>query len=97
MSYTASILPFVKRQISSWGLSEYALVEVYLRLKEHLPADPRGLLAPNNEERGGMIYHFSFVDPENRLREHSFAFRVFFSQDETKLIVASGVYRLDIA
>lgn len=78
------------------GLSTELLVKVYLQLNEVLPSDPHARLLANPEERGGMLFYFSLVDPANRFRQHSFAFRVYYGQDEQTLFVASGVYRMDI-
>jgi hypothetical protein len=96
MPYSTRILPFARAQIARWGLSTDVLVEVYLQLNEVLPSDPQNLLIPNSEERGGMLFYFAMVDPSNRFRQHSFAFRVFYGQDEQTLFIASGVYRMDI-
>jgi len=92
--YAMSILPFAMRQINGWALPDFVFVDVYLQLNEVLPSAPTQLLLPNADERDGMLFYFSIIDPQDRLCEHSFLFRVFFSQDETKLIVASGTYRL---
>jgi hypothetical protein len=40
-----------------------------------------------------MVYAFSIVDPVNRFCEHTFAFRVYYSDDEMTLLIASGLYR----
>lgn len=96
MSYKTRIFRLAKGQIGRWGLSPNVLVEVYLRLTEVLPANPTRHLLPIGDERGGMVYYFDLVDPENRFRRHSFAFQVFYGQDEETLLVASGVYRMDI-
>jgi hypothetical protein len=96
VAYTTRILPFARKQIARWGLPAGVLVDVYLQLNEVLPSGPQQRLLPNSEERGGMLFYFSMVDPENRFRQHSFAFRVFYGQDEQTLLVASGVYRMDI-
>src|SRR4051812_6104895 len=91
MSFRAKILPLAQRQIASWELSDSLLVDVYLHITEDLPAAPQTKLAPTSDS--GMLYYFSIVDPENRLCEHSFWFRVYYHPDETTLLVASGMYR----
>lgn len=96
MSYRTRILPPAVRQISSWGLSSTMLVEVYLRLREHLPDRPSTRLAPTSEADGGMLFPFEMVDPENRFCRHTFVFRVYYHSDEVTLIVASGIYRRDV-
>jgi hypothetical protein len=96
VAYKTRILPLARNQIGRWGLSPEVLVEVYLQLTETLAADPPGRLIPVGDGRGGMLFYFDLVDPANRFRRHSFAFRVFYGQDEETLLVASGVYRLDI-
>jgi hypothetical protein len=92
MSFKVRIRPEVARKIAGWGLSDPVLVEVYLRLREVLPLDPLACLRRVVKPFDGMVYEFSFVDPENRFREHFFVFLVVYGQDEESLIVASGGY-----
>ena len=96
MAYTTRILPFARKPIGRWGLSTELLVEVYLQLNDVLPVDPKSRLIPTSEENGGRLFYFNLVDPSNRFRQHSFAFRVYYGQDEQTLLIASGVYRMDI-
>ena len=96
MSYRVVILPTAARQIGSWGLSTAVLVEVYLRLREHLPDRPTERLTPASEPDGGMLFPFDLVDPDNRFCRHTYLFRVYYHPDEATLIVASGVYRREV-
>jgi hypothetical protein len=43
-----------------------------------------------------MVYPFSMIDPDNRLCEHTFAFRVYYHPDEATLLVTSGLYRKQV-
>ncbi len=92
MSYKTTLLPLVKRQIRSWGLSDYLWVEVELRLTERLPQSPTSYLHldPTLFEGEGMVYGFGLIDPENRLLVHGFRFQVFYHADEQTLIVPRG-------
>ncbi len=92
MSYRVEIQPSVRRKIASWNLPDHALVEVYLRLREVLPENPAQHLRRLSTPFDGMVYQFSFVDPDNRLCEHAFVFLVVYSQDEETLIIANGGY-----
>lgn len=92
MSYRTRIRPLAARQIASWGLSDFVWTEVYLRLNEALPADPRQYLRREDDPFDGMAYRFSFIDPENRLCRHGFVFQVFFGADEETLLVSRGAY-----
>ncbi len=96
MSYRIHIHPMVKRQIAGWQLPDPVLVEVYLRLREDLAEQPSRLLFPSTEADGGMIFPVSVTDPDNRLCEHTFAFRVYYHTDETTLLVTSGLYRKQV-
>src|SRR5262245_1744664 len=87
------IRPSVAARISQkWKLSDFALVEVNLRLRHELPADHPTLLRRVRQPFDGVVYEFSFVDPEYRLCEHRFIFHVVFSQDEEALIIVNGGY-----
>ncbi|MBI3407874.1 MAG: hypothetical protein HY040_05900 [Planctomycetes bacterium] len=92
MPYRVVLRPSVAKAISQWGLSDFMLVEVYIRLREQLAADPTRLLMRLTEPFDGMVYGFHMIDPENRLCEHFFVFQVVFSQDEQTLIVAKAGY-----
>ncbi|MCI0462660.1 MAG: hypothetical protein L0Z62_37400 [Gemmataceae bacterium] len=96
MPYRTRILPLAGRQIRSWGLSDFVVVEVYLRLTERLANQPAQQMYPSAEPDGGMLYQFSVIDPENRLCEHTFQFRVYYHPDETTLLVTSGIYRRQV-
>ena len=90
MSYRVVVGPLVRRNITSWQLSDPIWVTVYLRLEDlgQSPSKLRRETAPFD----GMTYRFSLIDPTNRLVEHFFVFAVFYSQDEESLIVARGAY-----
>ena len=96
MSYRIQIRPSTVRQIASWQLPESILVEVHLRLKQDLEELPALVLFPSDDARGGMLFPFSVIDPDNRLCEHTFAFRVYYGTDETTLFVTSGLYRKQV-
>ena len=96
MPYRVRILPPAVRQIGSWGLSDFVLVDVYLRLREQLPNRPADQLAPAAEADGGMLFPFDLVDPENRFCRHTFLFRVYYHPDEETLLIASGIYRREV-
>ncbi len=96
MSYRTVIQPLARRQIAGWRLPDGVLIEVHLRLSELLPREPKRYLLPGNEARGGMIFEFDRVDPQNRRCLHTFEFRIYYALDEQTLFVASGRYRMDI-
>jgi hypothetical protein len=82
MPYRVHLQPSVVRKIANWGLSDPVLVDVHLFLRELLPTDPSGFLRRARRPFDGMVFEFSFIDPENRLREYEFTFLVLYSQDE---------------
>ncbi len=94
MSFRSDLSSLVKRQIASWRLSDFVWVEVLLRLNERLPQSPTTYLVrdPSLFEGEGMTYRFTFIDPENRLLVHRFAFQVFYHADEQTLIVRRGIH-----
>jgi hypothetical protein len=77
-------------------LPDPVLVEVYLRLKEDLAEQPTRVMVPSTEPGGGMLFPLSVIDPDNRLCEHTFAFRVYYGTDEATLRVTSGLYRKQV-
>ena len=93
MSYRVNVRNSIHRRILKWGLSDTMLVEVFLRLRENLPANLPELLTRTVKPFDGMTYHFSLVDPENRLCRHSFWFHLLFSQDEESLLVVNAAHR----
>ena len=93
MAYRVQLSNLVNRQIASWQLSDTMLVEVQLRLRQDLRENPAQSLIRLQEPFDGMCYLFSMVDPENRLREHFFAFQVLYHSDEECIIVARGGYQ----
>lgn len=92
MPYRVVIHTGVVKKIASWGLPDDVLVDVYLCLKETLPASPGLLLRRAKRPFDGMQLEFSLIDPQNRLREHSFVFLAVYSQDEETLIIAQAGY-----
>jgi hypothetical protein len=92
MPFRVQIRPAIARKVAGWGLSDYVLVEVYLYLNELLPTDPTRFLRRVRRPFDGMVYEFSFIDPENRLRQHFFVFQIVYAQDEQTLIIANGAY-----
>ena len=93
MSFRVEFTRHLRQQIISWQLSDFLLVEVYLRLRQDLADQPARVLRRQRRPFDGMCYTFSMVDPENRLREHLFVFHVLYSQDEDRIFVARGRYR----
>jgi hypothetical protein len=94
VTYRTRIDPLVARQMRSWGLTDYLWVETHLRLNERLPQSPTAVLRRDPSLFGdeGMVYGFVLIDPGNRLREHLFAYQVFYHADESTLLVAAGAY-----
>ena len=92
MPYKVRVAKSVDRQIISWGLPDEVLVEVHLRLRDHLPRDPLGLLRRTRQPFDGMTYHFSLIDPKNRFCVHDCLSQVIYSQDEETLEVVQGAY-----
>ena len=94
MEYRTREDALVRRQIIRWGLSDGLVVDVHLRLYEHLPASPTSVLRrdPAQFEGEGMVYAFDLIDPQNRLLVHEFRFQVFYHVDEQTLIVTRGAH-----
>jgi hypothetical protein len=92
MPYRVRVLPGLARRLAQWALPDAVLVEVYIRLREVLPAAPALHLLRSRRPGEGMVYRFSLIDPGNRLREHFFSFHVFYGQDEETLLIARGAY-----
>lgn len=90
MAYRTIIEPLAARSIRSWDLPDFVFVEVRLRLIEQLARRYRQLLRPSRHRKGGMLYRFGLVDPQNRMLRHDFVFRVYFGADEETLRVTSG-------
>lgn len=89
MSRQVTVAPSVAQKIARWHLPDFLLVEVHLRLREHLP---HARLHRTRAPFDGMSYDFSIVDPSNRLSEYQFTFLILHSQDEERLIVANGAF-----
>jgi hypothetical protein len=92
VSYKIEFGNFARKRIRSWNLPDTILVEVHLRLREELAQSPTMHLVRRDRPFDGMVYAFSLVDPERRLCEHTFAFKVVYSQDEEYLIISNGAY-----
>lgn len=90
IEYRLRLHPRVARQISRWGLSDFLLVEVYLRLRE-LPGNPSTLLVRDPDSQGSLFVAES-VDPDSPRFQHLFRFRVFFAIDEIHLDVVHASY-----
>ena len=91
MSYRIVWEKSVLRAVKSWSLPDAVLVEMHLRAHAlaHRPADRLSRLTVPFD---GMVYAFEFIDPNNRICEHLFAFRVAYSQDEEVLHIVQGRY-----
>jgi hypothetical protein len=94
MAYKVQIRNTIQRRIVAWNLPDPVFVEVLLRLKEDLAENPFERLVRLRSPFEGMVYHFSMVDPTNRLREFTFLFHVEYGQDEETLRVVNCAYRL---
>jgi hypothetical protein len=90
--YKVNLLPQARRQIASWKLPDAVLVELYIRLREHLPTQPHQTLRRARQPFDGMLYSCRMVDPENRLCEHFFTFHVWYSPDEETLVIPRGAH-----
>ncbi len=90
MPFQVELRPLVRRQIASWRLPDFLLVEVHLRIRRELSQNPAQILIRTRQPFDGMCYRFSVIDPENRLREYLFVFHVLYSQDEERLLVVRG-------
>src|SRR5437588_1598884 len=98
MPFKVRISQRVVTQIQGWHLPDKILVEVYLYLREVLPADPEDNLSRESEPFDkGMTCRFTRRDHHVRGREHHFNFHVFFSQDEEALWIARGDYEQEDA
>jgi hypothetical protein len=93
MPYRVVLSSLVGRQIASWGLPDFLLVEINLRLRRDLAENPAASLVRLDTPFEGMCYPLSLIDPDNRLRQHGFLFHVVYSQDEETITVARGGYQ----
>jgi hypothetical protein len=95
VSYRVRITPRVIAQVQGWHLPDKILVEVYLYLREVLPADLEHNLSREGEpfdRSRGLTCSFTRRDHHVLGREHHFMFHVFFSQDEAALCIQRGAY-----
>src|SRR5262245_55416896 len=98
MPYKVRIARRAVAQIQGWHLPDRILVEVYLYLREVLPADPESNLSRESDPFDqGMTCRFTRRDPHVRGREHHFVFHVFISQDEEALCIERGAYEQENA
>ncbi len=98
MSFKIRVSDRAIAEIRGWQLPDRVLEEVYLYLREVLPADLENNLHRESEpfdRSRGMTCSFSRRDHHVRDREHHFNFHIFFSQDEEALIIARGDYDRD--
>ena len=91
MSYRVVWNKSVDRIVRTWRLPDSVFVEMRLRVNL-LGENPASRLVRVKQPVDGMIYPFRFIDPSNRLCEHTFAFHVFYSQDEETIFIARGTY-----
>ncbi len=95
MAYKVRLSPRVVAQIKGWHLPDRILEEVYLYLRDVLPADPENNLIRESQPFSpskGMTCSLTRRDHHVRGREHYFGFHVFLSQDEEALWIERGVY-----
>jgi hypothetical protein len=95
MPYKVRLARRTVAQIQGWHLPDKILVEVYLHLREVLPADLEHNLSRESapfDSSKGMTCHFTRRDRHVRGREHHFLFQVCFSQDEEALCIERGAY-----
>ena len=91
MPYRVRVSRSVRQAIRDWHLSDTVFTHVQMLLDRHrLGTNPASQLIPARDVEGGMLLVFSLVDPDNRFREHSFLFRVFYDQDEETLWVVEA-------
>lgn len=93
MAFRIRISRRVVRQAKSWGLSGPTFVDLFERLRDGLAERPAERMMPSTDPRGGMLYDFRLIDPDNRFCEHAFRFHVYYVSDEETLFVAWGRYR----
>ena len=89
MEYSVRLRPRVVWQIARWGLSDFLLVEVYLRLREEMPRAPLQNLH-RDADGPGSLFAFESRDPGDPRFQQLFMFRVFFDEDENHIDVESG-------
>jgi hypothetical protein len=90
MSFRLDVRPSARRKMAAWP--DPVMVEAYLRLREHLAADPHGCLVRVTTPFDGLVYSFSMVDPVNRLIEHFCFFHVVYGADEASIAVVNAGY-----
>lgn len=91
MSYRVLPTRRLRAKILSWGLSDFVLTDIYLRLSE-LADNPAEQLVSLESPFTGMVLRHSLIDPENRMCQHVFWFHVVYSADETALLVINGAH-----
>jgi hypothetical protein len=90
LSFKVVLSKRVRKEISSWGLPDSVLVDVYLQLREALGDNPGVQLVHADDGYEGMVFPLALVDPANRLSVFRFIFRVVYGQDEETLFVLRG-------
>jgi hypothetical protein len=92
MSYRVIILDSVREAIASWQLSDFLLIEVYVRLRDDLGKNPLQHVRRITIPFEGMAYAIFLMDPANRFCEHVFIFHLVFGQDEETVLVTGARY-----
>jgi hypothetical protein len=91
VSYRVVLRASLTRTVQSWALPDSVFVELHLRLNR-LSKAPAEQLVRLRKPFDGMVFAFSIIDPNNRLCEHLFAFKIMYGQDEERLHVVRGQY-----
>jgi len=92
MAYKVRLSRRTVAEIRGWCLPDMVLEELYLYLREVLPADLEHNLSADSGGAGGMACELTRRDHHVAGREHLFRFRVFFTQDEEALLIERGDY-----
>jgi hypothetical protein len=94
VEYKIRLDPLVRRQLLGWKLPDGVLVDIHIRLHDHLARSPISLLRDDSGwfDNEGLVYGFEMIDPEDRMLVHYFRFQVFYHADEQSLLVTRGAH-----
>ena len=91
MSYHVVVTPAIRARIGSLDLPNDVLVDVFTRLAG-LANNPAAQLTRPASPFDGMMLVIELIDHSDRMCVHEFAFRVWYSMDETQLLVGMPTY-----
>ena len=92
MPYRVQVHTEMMGKIRELDLSDAVLVDVYIRLREELAAEPHTHLRRMSSPFDGLVYQLVVEDPERPRRVHFLFFHVLYGRDEQTLFVNDVKY-----